>query len=283
MRVPAECFYVRFGSFANFLWLQDTLEKWGGDAQNLVALRGLDHDMSGRIERQLILKHDVLAPHAGRYRHRRRGDHRQRHVLPRRGRPTAFSSKPATPCCWARRLTAQRASRLKAGGVTEEKVKIGGREVSFISSRDGSVAIVLRARRRLRVRHLVEKTRRAVFGDRRKETRTRARRKGSLGASAEFRYARTIMPLSRGDTVFVYLSDAFFRNITSPHYRVEMARRLQSVADIELVQLAKLAAAERRQAGRFDRRAHPGQLSAAELRPLARRQPDGPRRRRSPR
>ena len=40
MRVPAECFYVRFGSFANFLWLQDTLAKWGGDAQNLIALRG---------------------------------------------------------------------------------------------------------------------------------------------------------------------------------------------------------------------------------------------------
>ena len=43
MHVPAECFYVRFGSFANFLWLQDTLAKWGGDAQNLIALRGLDH------------------------------------------------------------------------------------------------------------------------------------------------------------------------------------------------------------------------------------------------
>ena len=37
MRVPAECFYVRFGSFANFLWMQDTLAKWGGDCQNLIA------------------------------------------------------------------------------------------------------------------------------------------------------------------------------------------------------------------------------------------------------
>jgi hypothetical protein len=67
--------------------------------------------------------------------------------------------------------------------------------------------------------------------------------KTSLGASSEFRHARAIMPLSRGDTVFVYLSDVFFRNLTAPHYRIEMARRLQSVADIELVQLAKLAAA----------------------------------------
>ena len=61
MHVPAECFYVRFGSFANFLWLQDTLAQWGGDAQNLIALRGLDHGLNGRIERQLVLKQTVLS------------------------------------------------------------------------------------------------------------------------------------------------------------------------------------------------------------------------------
>ena len=61
MRVPAECFYVRFGSFANFLWLQDTLAKWGGDAQNLIALRGLDRGMSSRMEKQLVLKQTVLS------------------------------------------------------------------------------------------------------------------------------------------------------------------------------------------------------------------------------
>jgi len=51
------------------------------------------------------------------------------------------------------------------------------------------------------------------------------------------------MPLSRNDTVWLYVSDAFFRNITGPFYRTEMTRRLQAAADIELVQLAKLAAA----------------------------------------
>ena len=51
------------------------------------------------------------------------------------------------------------------------------------------------------------------------------------------------MPISRGDTIWLYASDAFFRNITSPHYRIEMARRLQAASDIDLVQLARLAAA----------------------------------------
>jgi len=51
------------------------------------------------------------------------------------------------------------------------------------------------------------------------------------------------MPISRDDTVFVYFSDAFFRNLTSPRYRIEMMRRLEAAADIELVILAKLNAA----------------------------------------
>jgi hypothetical protein len=234
MRVPAECFYVRFGSFANFLWLQDTLEKWGGDAQNLVALRGLDHDMRGHIERQLILKQDILA--------RMLGDTVIADVAIigsdmffREGAAYGILFQARNALVLGTTLTAQRSTRLKAGGVTEEKVKIGGRDVSFISSRDGSVRsyyvpdgdyIFVTSSK-----HLAERFLEA------------AKDKTNLGASAEFRYARTIRPLSRGDTIFVYLSDAFFRNITSPHYRTEMARRLQSVADIELVQLAKLAAA----------------------------------------
>jgi hypothetical protein len=65
----------------------------------------------------------------------------------------------------------------------------------------------------------------------------------ALGATKEFQHARSVMPLSRDDTVAAYLSDAFFQNITGPRYRVEMARRLQATADIELVRLAKLTAA----------------------------------------
>ena len=66
---------------------------------------------------------------------------------------------------------------------------------------------------------------------------------GSLGASEEFRYARSIMPVKNHYSVFVYLSDAFFRNLVSPQYRVEMARRLQATSDIDMVRLAKLMAA----------------------------------------
>ena len=43
--------------------------------------------------------------------------------------------------------------------------------------------------------------------------------------------------------MFVYFSDAFFRNFMGPAYRIESLRRLEAATDIEIVQLAKLNAA----------------------------------------
>ena len=70
-----------------------------------------------------------------------------------------------------------------------------------------------------------------------------AKGEGSLGNSREFRHARSVLPIDRNDAVFVYFSDAFFRNFTSPAYRIESLRRLEAATDIEIVQLAKLNAA----------------------------------------
>lgn len=240
MRVPAECFYVRFGSFANFLWLQDTLAKWGGDAQNLVALRGLDRGMNGRIEKQLVLKQTVLS--------RMLGDTVIADVAIlgtdmffREGASYGFLFQARNNLALGASFAQQRAERLKAGGVTEEKVKFGDRTVSYLASEDGSVRSYYVTSGDFHFfttsKYLVRRFLAMESGE------------GSLGASHEFRHARTLMPLSRNDTIWLYVSDAFFRNITSPSYRIEMARRLQAVADIELVQLAKLAAAAENRPG----------------------------------
>ncbi|MBN1912269.1 MAG: hypothetical protein JW818_21290, partial [Pirellulales bacterium] len=135
-----------------------------------------------------------------------------------------------------RDLTAQRAERLKAkDGVKEETLTLAGKKVSYIWTPDGTVRSYY-----------------AVDGDYVFVTtsKTLMRRfletgqgQASLGASAEFRHARSVMPISREDTVFVYLSDAFFRNMAGPHYWIEMVRRLQAAADIQLVELTSLASA----------------------------------------
>ncbi|NUQ65532.1 MAG: hypothetical protein HUU20_23945 [Pirellulales bacterium] len=234
-RVPAECLYVRFGTFSNFLWFQDMLAQWGGDLQNLVALRGLDYQTRKRFEDQLVLKTTALS--------KLFGDAVVTDVAIV-GTDLLFQDGGAYGLLFQARNTAmlgndfarQRRERIgKDDGVVEEKVTIAGREVSLLATPDGSVHSYY-----------------AVDGDYHFATtsKTLVRRfletasgQNALGASREFRYARSEMPLDRKDTVFVYLSDAFFRNLVGPHYRIETLRRVQALADLELVQLAVLTSA----------------------------------------
>ena len=262
MRVPAECFYVRFGSFSNFLWLQDTLAKWGGDAQNLIALRGLDRDMSGQMEKQLVLKQTVLS--------RMLGDTVITDVAII-GTDMFFHEGACYGILFHARnnlglstsLNQQRLERKVAGGVTEETLQIDGHAVSFLSSHDG----------RVRSYYVTEGDYHFVATSKNLVARflATASGSGSLGATREFRHARTIMPLDRNDTIWLYLSDAFFRNITGPRYRVEMARRLQAAADLELVELARLAAVAEGCPGDTIKQLKKASLLPPEFKPL----PDG--------
>lgn len=235
LRVPEECIYIRFGSFSNFLWLQDTLKRWGGDLSNLVSLRGLDRGMGRRMEEQLVLEQSALS--------RMIGPTVVADVAMigtdlsmNEGAAFGILFQARNNFLFARDLAGQRSARLAKGdGVREETVELAGEEVSLLLSEDGRVRSYYA---RSGDYHLV--TTSAYVARRFLEA---AAGEGSLGRSAEFHHARRQMPLDRDDTVFVYASDAFFRHLTSPHYRIEMARRLQAVADVELAQLALLAAA----------------------------------------
>ena len=234
MHLPAEWFYVRFGSFSNFLWLQDTMETWGGDMQNLVAQRGLDYGRSERMQRQLIMRHDAGLAAAGRRGDLRRGHRRLGHVLPRgAGRRLPLRGAKQLHPRRQPRCGTRRAARPRRRHGTEAQDRRPS--VSFISSPDGGVRSYYAQSGDY---HLITSSRTMV-----EQFLAVAKGAGSLGATKEFRNARTIMPLARNDTVFVYFSDAFFRALASPRYRVEMTRRLEADADIELVQLAVLAAA----------------------------------------
>ena len=267
MRVPEECFYVRFGSFPNFLWFQDMLATWGGDLQNLLALRGLDHEIRQRMEKQLVLRRTVLA--------KLLGDTVVADVAII-GTDLYLEDGGAFGLLFLAKnnmmltgdLKGQRAERLrKKDGITEEKVTIGGREVSYLSTPDGSVRSYYVSDGNYHFvttsKTLIRRFLETAFG------------KGALGTSDEFRYARTVLPQSRQDTVFIYLSDAFFRNLVGPHYQIELARRVRSAADIELVRLASLAsAAEGKPDGTLEELSEGGFLPP-KVRPARGRQPDG--------
>ena len=232
--VPAEFFYIRFGSFENFLWFQDTLDTWGGDLQNLVSMRGLNDQKNLRIQNQLVLEQTQLSRMLG-------GTVISdvamvgTDLLMRDGAAIGFLFEARNNSILGSSLNGPRAARVKQGKAKEETVKIEGQNVSYLSSPDGSIRSYYVVSGDY---HFVTSS--ATLVARFLQT---AKGQGSLGNSPDFRHARTVLPLDRNDAVFVYFSDAFFRNFTSPAYRIESLRRLEAATDIEIVQLAKLNAA----------------------------------------
>jgi hypothetical protein len=233
--VPAECFYLRFGSFSNYLWFNRLLEENGGDLAAMVAPLAVERGSGLRAQQQLGLKQSVLADVLG---------PAMIADVAIIGSDLYIDEGPALGILFQTRnglvgndLRKQRREAMEAlqsAGAQEETVSIAGRDVSFISTPDN----------RLRSFH-------AVDGDYHFVTtsRTLARRfleagggQQSLGGSLEFAAARRRMPLSRNDTVFAYFSTPFLQQLVSPHYQVELARRLRAASDLELLWLARLAA-----------------------------------------
>jgi hypothetical protein len=235
LHVPHECFYVRFGRFSNYVWMNKLLEEYGGDISSMVTLRSYVAPMSKRAQRQLALEQNALAELLG--------DQVIADVAII-GRDTFTHEGAAIGMLFqakndvlANDLAGQRKralAREKDAGIAEETVQIGGRDVSFLSTPDNKVRSFHAIDGKF---HLVTTSRAIV--ERFFEV---ADGRGSLGASAEFRAARQTMPLDRQDTIFVYFSSAFFEGLLSPQYQVELARRMKSVTDMELLQLARLAA-----------------------------------------
>jgi hypothetical protein len=240
--VPEECFYVRFGRFSNYLWMDNLLEDYGGDVGSMITLRGASTDLNGRMQRQLALEKNVLADLLG--------DTviadvaiigRDTHTDLGAAIGMLFQARNAVLAQDFAQQRARALAREKPNGATNVTVKIAGRDVSLLSTPDN----------RLRSFY-------AVDGDFHLVTTSRAiverffdagAGRGSLAASPEFRHARTVMPVSREDTIFVYFSSAFFRGLVSPQYQIELARRMQSVTDIELLHMARLAARAEKQPG----------------------------------
>jgi hypothetical protein len=235
MHVPEECFYIRFGSFQNYLWFDKLQQEHGGDLERMITLRGFDDRAGDRMQRQLALDSsplaDLLGPAViadvalvG------------RDLFLREGAAVGMLFQ-ARNALLGNDFTNQRAAALaaeKANGATLQTVQIGSRDVSFLSTPDN----------RLRSYYVVDGDYHLVATSRAIVERFLAVRdgRGTLGASDEFRHARSIMPISRQDTVFVFFSSAFQQGLLSPQYQIELRRRLQAATDLELVQLAQWAA-----------------------------------------
>ncbi len=235
MHIPPEFFYVRFSGYEDLSWARKQVDELGTDVRDFLNARAFDHQLSKRIEDQLELRDSAIAQLLG------------PHVIDdiaiigtdtflREGAGIGIVFHAKANEALRQNLEAQRANRQKTepNATLSEVVFDGdsGRH-SFLSTPDNRL-------RSFYVQfedyHLITTSRHIA----KRFLEVCRSPESSLGALKEFRYARTVMPLSRKDQVFLHLSDPFFRSFTDPKTRIEMTRRAKSENEIELLAMAKL-------------------------------------------
>ena len=234
--VPADCFYIRFGSFRNYLWFTDLSDEYGGNLARMVTLEARETNVTERLESQLALKKSILADLIG----------PQviadvaligRDLFLEDGAAVGMLFQARNSFALGTDIQRQRQTALAAEreqGATLEEVTIAGRAVSYLSTPDN----------RLRSFYAVEAPYHLVCTSRRmvEQFFAAAGGTGSLADSSAFQQIRQKRPLGIEDTLFTYFSPEFFAQLWSPQYQIEVRRRLEAAVDMELVALARLAA-----------------------------------------
>ncbi|MEZ6116987.1 MAG: hypothetical protein R3C28_10500 [Pirellulaceae bacterium] len=233
--VPDDCFYVRFGSFSNYLWLKGLLEENGGDLGRMVTQQGHNYMLSEKMQTQLGLKENALAKILG---NQVIADvamiGHDTYMLEGASLGMVFLENAPVLKGDLQRQRQEAVARLQNQGATMETVTIAGQEVSFASTPDNQLRSFFATKDKVHLvttsRHLVE---RFLLAPDQHQT---------LADSPEFQMTRAEVPLDRDDTIFLYLSPAFFRNLVSPHYQIELRRRLRAITELEILQMARTCA-----------------------------------------
>ena len=234
-RVPRNCFYVRFGQFSNFLWLEDLLQTQSDDLETMLTVRGHDAELSKKLQTQLSLQQTALT--------KLLGDQfisdvalLGRDMFLREGAALGILLEARNPLLGPnfRKSRAATLAREQANGATLQNVTISDQQVSLLKTPDNRIRSYYAVDGKYHLfttcREIVE----AFFA-----TRDGA---ASLGNSRDFIDARSRLPINQNHTLFVFLSADFLEGLLSPHYQVELARRIQAVTDLEAIQLAQWTA-----------------------------------------
>ncbi len=234
--VPEECFYLRFGTWKNQLWLQKLMEEFGGDLGQMVQLRGFKYKLQSKFLNQLAIQSTEFDQLFG-------GNLIDDVAVI--GSDTYFDDGSAVGVMLHAKNTKRLRSNLQSKrnkfvasnkdiGVTLEAIQFGEHTIELLSTPDNRYrsfyAVAGDAHLMTTSRRIAERFLEAADGI------------GSLGKSDEFRYARYNMPLSRDDTVFVYMSSKFFQQLLTPSYQIELRRRNRIITDIMLFEMAQLVA-----------------------------------------
>ena len=233
--VPEECFYLRFGTWGNQIWLQRLLEEFGGDLSRMIQVRGFKEKIQSKFLDQLAIQSNELDQLFG-------GSLIDDVAVI--GTDTHFNEGSSVGVLLHSKATKRLQANLlgkrkkfarahQKDGAKIEEIKLGDDTIQFLSTPDN------------RYRSLY-----VVSGDCHLMTTSFAIAKrflessrgiGSLADSEEYQFARYNMPVDRDDTVFVYCSTKFFQGLLSPQYQIELHRRNRIVTGMMLIEMALLA------------------------------------------
>jgi hypothetical protein len=231
-QVPSDCFYIRFGRYSNLLWFQHLMDEHAADLGRLVTLRGVNADYGNKLQSQLVI--DKL-PFADLIGDKVIADVALigRDMFFREGAAVGLILQENAPIVGQGIRKRRRETAEKDEQATLQDVKVANVEVSLLSTPDHRIRSFYVARDGF---HFVTNCRWMM---------DRFLRLGSdierLSDTSAFQHARNEMPLDREDTLFAYCSPRFFAGLFSPHYRIEMQRRLRASCELDIVRLANLA------------------------------------------
>lgn len=230
--VPQECFYLRCFRVENYGWVRSLVRGWGGDIEGVVANPAADYRVRDRIESQLGLSMESLLAD---------GIDNEISDCALIGLDPFFHDGAAVGVLFEE----------KPGSRLSDLLKISRRKTSIEAGITESTAVMRTSRMQVlqtlrnEIRsyyvtsgryHLI--TNSSMLASRFQQTE---RDRKSLGSLLEYTHARSQVQNEGECAGWLYLSDPFFRNITSPQYRIELQRRRQAKDDLVALQLARIA------------------------------------------
>jgi len=234
MRVPEECFYLRCFRVQNYHWIRNLVQGWGGSLDGIVATPAVDYRIREKIERQLALSTTELLKAAV-------DDQITDCALI--GLDPFFSDGAALGVLFEEKtggrlaeiISNERMRVKNAENGHETVVNIQGRSIQKLYTDHHQVRSFYVHDGKY---HLV--TNSEILARRFLETEAGIHCLGNLN---EYRYSLSQSRQDKNSLAGLYLSDPFFRNITSPQCRIELERRRLACEDLFTLQTAHMAAA----------------------------------------
>ena len=234
MRVPEECFYLRCFRVQNYHWIRNLVQGWGGSLDGIVATPAVDYRIREKIERQLALSTTELLQAVV---------DDQINDCALIGFDPFFGDGAALGVLFEEKTGGRLAEIISNERMRVKEAEDGHETVVNIQGR--SIQKLYTAHHQVRSfyvhdgkYHLV--TNSEILARRFLETEAGVHCLGNLN---EYRYSLSQSRQDNNSLAWLYLSDPFFRNITSPQCRIELERRRLACEDLFTLQTAHLAAA----------------------------------------